>query len=190
MSLFIKYMMILIISVVSNTVAYSSVVAGDSDGYQIGPGDILNVSVWKEENLNEQLLVKPDGAITFPLAGEVQAGGMTTVELTATLTEKLKRFIPNPVVTVTVAKTDSHKIYIVGKVARPGQYVATDYMDVLQAISLAGGVTAFADTDDIKIIRKTGSEKKVFLFDYDDAIDGENLEANIELKAGDTVVVP
>ena len=194
MNVLIKlFLFMTVFSVSISTLEAATAEAADADvpdGYQIGPGDVLNISVWKEDDLKKQLLVKPDGAITFPLAGEVVASGLTTEELTEILANKLKRFIPSPVVTVTVVQASSLKIYVVGKVVKPGQYIATHYMDVLQAISLAGGVTAFADTDDIKIIRKTGDKRQVFMFDYDDAIEGENLDANIELKAGDTVVVP
>lgn len=158
--------------------------------YVIGPGDVLHISVWKEEAMQKEVVVKPDGGISFPLIGEVVAGGKTTNELKQELVEKLKRFIPNPVVNVSVASTRSNKIYVVGKVNRPGEYTTSNYMDVLQALSMAGGLTAFADSEDIKVIRKLNGKTKVFLFDYDDVISGERLDMNILLKAGDTVVVP
>lgn len=158
--------------------------------YKIGPGDILNISVWKEEDMDKQILVKPDGGITFPLVGDMQADGLTTDQLTEKLKSRLKKYIPTPVVTVSVLQSVSNKIYVVGKVIKPGEYQATHYMDVLQAISLAGGLTPYADSDDIKIIRRTNERKQVFEFDYDDVISGENLDMNILLQAGDTVAVP
>ena len=158
--------------------------------YVIGPGDVLNISVWKEEGMQQEVLVKPDGGITFPLAGDINVTGMSTAELKDVLTEKLKRYIPSPVVTVSVLKSVSNKIYVVGKVNRPGEFVATHYMDVLQALSLAGGLTPYADSDEIKIMRRTGDTRQVFEFDYDEVVSGDSLDMNIILKAGDTVVVP
>jgi polysaccharide biosynthesis/export protein len=163
----------------------------DVDGsYVIGPGDVLSISVWKEEGMQQEVLVRPDGGITFPLAGEIQAGGLTTVALAEVLVKKLKKYIPHPNVTVSVLQSVSNKIYVIGKVNRPGEFTATGYMDVLQALTMAGGLTPFADSDDIKIIRRTKSGTKVKLFDYDDVVSGERLDMNIILKAGDTVVVP
>jgi len=161
-----------------------------SPSYKIGPGDVLRVSVWKEEGMEQEVLVKPDGGITFPLAGDIQASGLTTQELTDALKSKLKRYIPNPVVTVSVLQSISNKIYVVGKVSRPGEYKATHYMDVLQALSLAGGLTPYAESDEIKIIRRKNGKKEVYEFDYDDVISGKKLEMNIILEAGDTIAVP
>ena len=158
--------------------------------YKIGPGDVLKISVWKEEGMELEVLVKPDGGITFPLAGDIQASGLSTQELTDALSAKLKRYIPNPVVTVSVLQSTSNKIYVLGKVNRPGEYKATNYMDVLQALAMAGGLTPYADSDDIKIIRQHNGKRQVFEFDYDDVISGEKLEMNIKLEAGDTVAVP
>ena len=158
--------------------------------YQIGPGDMLKISVWKEEDMQLDVLVTPDGGITFPLAGEVKASGLTTRELSNALVAKLKRYIPHPNVTVSVIRSVSNKVYVIGKVTRPGEFTATGYMDVLQALTMAGGVTPFADADDIKILRRTKSGSIVMEFDYDEVISGERLDMNIILKAGDTVVVP
>ncbi len=158
--------------------------------YQIGPGDMLKISVWKEEDMQLDVLVTPDGGITFPLAGEIQASGLTTRELSNALVAKLKRYIPHPNVTVSVTRSVSNKVYVIGKVTRPGEFTATGYMDVLQALTMAGGVTPFADADDIKILRRTKSGSIVMEFDYDEVISGERLDMNIILKAGDTVVVP
>ncbi|PCJ88874.1 MAG: sugar transporter [Thiotrichaceae bacterium] len=158
--------------------------------YHIGAGDLLKISVWKEENMQLDVLVAPDGAITFPLAGEIRASGLTTSELTSALANKLKRYIPNPNITVTLQQSRSNKVYVIGKVNRPGEFVASGYMDVLQALTMAGGLTPFADSDEIKIIRRTKTGAKVRLFDYDEVVSGERLDMNIILKAGDTVVVP
>jgi polysaccharide export outer membrane protein len=162
-----------------------------SQSYKIGPGDVLRISVWKEEGMDQEILVKPDGGITFPLAGDIAASGYTTQDLTNSLVSKLKKYIPNPVVTVSVLQTVSNKIFVVGKVNRPGEFKATSYMDVLQALSLAGGVTPFAESDAIKIIRRdAGGRTKTFDFDYDEVVSGESMDMNIILEAGDTIVVP
>ncbi len=158
--------------------------------YLIGPGDVLSISVWKEEGMQKEVLVRPDGEITFPLVGELQAGGLTTKVLSDALVVQLKRYIPNPSVTVSVLRSVSNKIYVIGKVNRPGEFVATGYMDVLQALTMAGGLTPYADSDDIKIIRRTATGTNMKLFDYDEVVSGERLDMNIILKAGDTVVVP
>ena len=161
-----------------------------SDSYQIGPGDQLNISVWKEDDLDLDVLVRPDGGVTFPLIGEIMAGGMTTKELSEIFAEKLKRYIPQPSITIRVLRTSSNKVYVIGKVIRPGEFVATGYLDVLQALTLAGGLTPYADSDEIKIIRRTDTGTVVKLFDYDEVVSGERLEMNIILKSGDTIVVP
>ena len=161
-----------------------------SVAYSIGPGDILSISVWKEESMQKEVLVRPDGGITFPLAGDINVTGMSVSALRDILMKKLKRYIPNPVVTVSVLKTVSNKIYVVGKVNRPGEFIASHYMDVLQVLSLAGGLSPYAESDEIKIMRRTGDNKQVFEFDYDEVISGERLDMNIVLKAGDTIVVP
>lgn len=158
--------------------------------YLIGPGDVLSISVWKEEGMQLEVLVRPDGGITYPLAGEIQAGGLTTKDLSDELVKKLKRYIPHPSVTVSVLKSVSNKIYVIGKVNRPGEFIATGYMDVLQALTMAGGLTPYADSDEIKIIRRTATGNIMRVFDYDEVISGERLDMNIILEAGDTVVVP
>ncbi len=175
--------------------APNGVIAEKNEGlvtnvYAIGPGDVLQISVWKEEGMDQQILVRPDGEITFPLIGEVQAGGLTTRMLSDVLVTKLKKYIPNPSVTVSVLQAISNKVYVIGKVNRPGEFAATAYMDVLQALTMAGGLTPYADSGEIKIIRRSESGTKMKLFDYDEVVSGEQLEMNIILKAGDTVVVP
>lgn len=165
-------------------------VHSETDMYVIGPGDLLFVSVWKEDGMQKETLVKPDGYITFPLVGDIKAGGMSTQSLTKLLATKLNAYIPNPNVTVSVLQSTSNRVYVIGQVYKPGQFVTSQYMDVLQALTLAGGLTPYADSDNIRILRRSESGKEVFKFDYDDVIGGENMEMNIMLKAGDTVVVP
>lgn len=159
-------------------------------GYQIGPEDILEISIWKEEGLKKEVLVRPDGGISFPLIGDLQATGKTTVQLQQEITQKLEQFIPDPVVSVALLKVVGNKIYVIGKVNKPGEFVAGRYVDVLQALSMAGGLTPFAAENSIKILRKEGGKDVVMLFEYSSVKRGEHLEQNIMLKAGDVVVVP
>ncbi len=161
-----------------------------SPAYLIGAGDMLQISVWKEDGLQQEVLVRPDGGIDFPLVGELQAGGKTTVELQAEIVKKIKRFIPDAVVTVSVFQIYNNTIYVLGKVARPGQYVAKHYMDVTQALAMAGGLTPYAATSSIKVLRRSGVKQTVFKFNYGEIEDGENLQQNIVLKNGDVVIVP
>jgi len=161
-----------------------------SPAYLLGAGDILRISVWKEEGLQQDVLVRPDGGIDFPLVGELQAGGKTTEELQAEIVKKIKRFIPDAVVTVSVFEIYNNTIYVLGKVARPGQYVAKHYMDVAQALAMAGGLTPYAAASSIKVLRRSGVKQTVFKFDYAEIEDGENLQQNIVLKNGDVVIVP
>ena len=184
------FLVFLTSSVIAETKSNASAGSSSPSSYLIGPGDILSISVWKEEGMELEVLVRPDGEITFPLAGEIKAGGLTTKALSDELVKKLKKYIPHPSVTVSVLKSESNKVYVIGKVNRPGEFIATGYMDVLQALTMAGGLTPFADSDEIKIIRRTESGTIMKVFDYDEVISGERLDMNIILKAGDTVVVP
>lgn len=163
--------------------------AADRD-YRIGPEDVLSISVWKEEGLSKEVLVRPDGGISFPLVGEIQAEGHTTEELQAEITERLKKSINDPVVSVAVLKIAGNKIYVIGRVNRPGEFVAGRYIDVLQALTMAGGLTPFAAENDIKVLRKRNGKDEQFKFRYADIRRGRNLEQNITLQGGDVVVVP
>lgn len=159
-------------------------------GYQIGPEDILEISVWKEEGLKKEVLVRPDGGLSFPLIGEVQAAGKTAGQLKKEIAQRLEKFIPDPVVSIALLKVIGNKIYVIGKVNRPGEFPAGRYVDVLQALSMANGLTPFASENGIKVLRKEGGKDVVFPFRYSEVKNGENLEQNIQLKGGDVVVVP
>jgi polysaccharide export outer membrane protein len=164
--------------------------APKATGYRIGPEDVLEISVWKEEGLSKEVLVRPDGGISFPLAGEVQAAGRTAEEIGAEIASRLKRAINDPVVSVSVLKVTGNKIYIIGRVARPGEYSAGRYVDVLQALAMAGGLTPYAAEDNIKVLRKHNGIDETFAFEYSDVRRGKKLEQNITLQGGDVVVVP
>jgi polysaccharide biosynthesis/export protein len=159
--------------------------------YRIGAEDVLHISVWKEQDLDREVLVRPDGGISFPLAGNLDAAGKTTQELTTELTRRIQRYIPDAVVTVTVTKVSGYDIFVVGKVQKPGQFTIGQYVDVLQALTLAGGLTPFASENNIKIQRRSKDGRViVFPFEYSQVKKGNKLNQNIILQSGDTVVVP
>jgi polysaccharide export outer membrane protein len=160
-------------------------------GYEVKPGDILHVSVWKEEGLDiPDVLVRPDGGFSFPLAGDVSAVGKTVEELRMEISDRLARFIPGLVVTVAVKQINGNKIYVIGQVNRPGEFVVNPQVDVMQALSMAGGFTAFASTGDISVLRRRGGRQVALPFQFDAVVRGRNLEQNIVLESGDVVVVP
>ena len=159
-------------------------------GYHLEPGDIITVSVWKETDLTTEVLVRPDGGFSFPLAGEVPAVGKTVDEIRAVLTERLQRFIPNPVVTVAVKQINGNRIYVVGRVNKAGDFPLSSPLDVMQAIALAGGTTPFAAINDIVILRRQNGAQQVLHFRYSDVARGRELSQNVLLQTGDTVVVP
>lgn len=177
--------------VVMDVVAKGESAAVDVDsGYQIGPEDILEISVWKEEGLKKEVLIRPDGGMSYPLIGEVQAAGKTAGQLQKEIAQRLEKFIPDPVVSIALLKVIGNKIYVIGKVNKPGEFPAGRYVDVLQALSMAGGLTPFAAENGIKVMRKEGGKDIVFPFRYSDVKNGEDLAQNIQLKGGDVVVVP
>jgi len=159
-------------------------------GYQLRPGDTLLVSVWKETDLQSEVLIRPDGGMSFALAGELQAAGHTVAELTSMLETRIRKFIPDAVVTVSVKAAAGNRIYVVGKVTRPGDFPLVGPMTVMQALSLAGGATPFADTNGIRILRLNGDRQTSIRFRYSDIERGRKLDQNILLQNGDTVVVP
>ena len=158
--------------------------------YRLQPGDVVTVSVWKEEDLQREVLVRPDGALSFPLAGDLNVNGRTVEELRIDLVERLKRFVPDPVVTVAVKSIGGNRVYVIGKVARPGEFPFSSPIDVMQALSLAGGATPFAQINDIVILRRDNTGQRALPFRYGDVERGRNLQQNFLLKSGDTVVVP
>jgi polysaccharide biosynthesis/export protein len=159
-------------------------------GYHLQPGDILSVSVWKEQDLQTEVLVRPDGAFSFPLAGDVPAVGKTVEEVRTLLIDRLKRFIPTPVVTVAVKQIGGNRIYVVGRVNHAGDFPLSSPLDVMQAIALAGGTTPFAAINDIVILRRQNGEQQALHFHYSDVARGRDLSQNVLLQTGDTVVVP
>jgi polysaccharide biosynthesis/export protein len=159
-------------------------------GYRLEPGDIITVSVWKETDLQTDVLVRPDGAFSFPLAGDVNAVGKTVEEVRTVLVDRLKRYIPSPVVTVAVKQINGNQIYVVGRVNKAGAFPLLSPLDVMQAIALAGGATPFAAINDIVILRRQNGQQQALHFHYSDVARGRDLSQNVLLQTGDTVVVP
>lgn len=160
------------------------------DDYGIQPGDILAVSVWKEEDLQQQVIVRPDGKFSFPLAGDIVAAGRTVESVRAELIERIQVYIPDPVVTVQLQQIVGNKVYVIGKVQRPGEFLMTQTTTVMQALAQAGGMATFAAENDISILRTEGGSQQTIPFRYDDVQYGRNLEQNIVLKPGDVIIVP
>jgi len=158
--------------------------------YIIQPGDLLTISVWKEKDLQGETAVRPDGGLNFPLVGEIVAAGKTADQLKTDITAKLTKYVPDPVVIVMVKQILGNKIFVIGKVNRPGEFVANRNMDVMQALTMAGGPNPYAAVNKIKIIRRVNGEQTTFRFKYSQVEKGEDLEQNIILQGGDTVVVP
>ncbi|RME35945.1 MAG: polysaccharide export protein [Gammaproteobacteria bacterium] len=163
---------------------------GMAEGYGIQPGDVLEISVWREEDLAREVLVRPDGGISFPLVGDLQAQGRTVAELRQTIAERLQKYIPDPEVTVAVKQIAGNTVFVIGKVARPGAFIMSQPMDVMQALSMAGGTTTFAALNKIKVLRRADGRETAIPFRYAEVEAGENLEQNILLRPGDVVVVP
>ncbi len=159
-------------------------------GYRLGAEDVLLVSVWKDEQLTREVVVRPDGMFSFPLVGDIQAEERTVEDIRGDLVKRLTKYIPNPNVSIAVTKVISYKVYVVGRVNKPGEYVVGHYTDVLQALSLAGGLTPFAAENEIKVMRRVRGEQYAIPFRYGDVRKGRDLEQNIILHRGDVVMVP
>ncbi|HTY92742.1 MAG TPA: polysaccharide biosynthesis/export family protein [Steroidobacteraceae bacterium] len=159
-------------------------------GYVVQPGDVLTVTVWKETDLTGDVLVRPDSGLSLPLVGDLDARGKTVDQLRQDITERLKRYIPSPVVTVATKVLAGNQIYVVGKVQKPGEFPMARDVDVMQALSLAGGATPFAALNDIIILRRGPAGQTVLHFRYNAVARGDDLQQNVVLQPGDTVVVP
>ena len=164
--------------------------AAKLDPYTVNPGDILSISVWKEDDLQSEVLVRPDGFFSFPLAGEIEATGKTIDEIRMDITEKLERYISDTVVTISATQIGGNKVFVIGQVNRPGDFLVNPRVDVMQALAMAGGMTPFADRNDITILRRKGHVRMAIPFRYSDLEKGKRLEQNIILQPGDVVVVP
>jgi polysaccharide biosynthesis/export protein len=169
--------------------AVSTVTAAE-DRYHIGPGDVLEISVWKDEGLSREVVVPPDGVISFPLAGDIDVTHMTVTELRETVKKKLSEYVPDATVTVMLLQINSLRAYVIGKVNKPGEFPIFMDTHVMKILSMAGGLNPFASKGNIIILRQDKGKTVKIPFDYGDVEDGEKLEQNIVLKRGDVVVVP
>jgi polysaccharide biosynthesis/export protein len=158
--------------------------------YEIGLGDVLGINVWREPEVSQKLVVRPDGMISLPLVGDVPASGRTPQTLSTEITDKLKAFIAEPHVTVIVIEVRSKWYVVTGEVTKPGQYPVTRSLRVLQALSAAGGFREFAKTKKIYVLHRDGNKTVRLPFNYNNVVKGKNVSENIEVHDGDTIVVP
>lgn len=190
MHTFTKLTIVLLAGLVAWPAMAQSPAAPARGDYKINAGDTLEISVWREPDLQREVLVRPDGEISFPLAGELKAEGRTVAQIREELVARLSRFIPDLVLTVTVTDVSGNRVFVVGQVDRPGMFVMNPDLDVMQALSLAGGATPFASLKDIQILRRQGNQRTAIKFDFTEVSRGRSLEQNIVLQSGDVVVVP
>jgi polysaccharide export outer membrane protein len=158
--------------------------------YQLGPEDVIEISVWKEPDLTKQITISPDGKISYPLVGDVQVAGKTVKQVREEISKRLEKFVTDAQVTVILLKTQYYKIYVVGKVNKPGEFLVGRPANVMQALAMAGGLTPFASPSKIVILRRVGGIERTLPFDYKSVSRGDFLEQNITLLPGDVVVVP
>jgi len=168
----------------------AQVVPPDQERYLLGPEDSIEISVWKEPELTKQLVVRPDGKITYPLIGEVQAAGLTVKDLQKEVSKRLEKYVTDANVTVILLKAQHYKIYVTGKVNKPGDFIVGRPTSVMQAIAMAGGLTPFASPGSIVVLRRVGDKDEAYSFNYNQAAQGQSLEQNRTLSPGDVVVVP
>jgi polysaccharide export outer membrane protein len=157
--------------------------------YAIGPGDILEISVWKNQDLTRQVIVLPDGTISFPLVGRFTAGGKSVAQLKAEMEKKISRYMPEPDLSIIVQQVNSMVVYVIGKVNRPGHIPLNRNISVLQALSMAGGLNIFADQQDLRIVRKIETGTLIIPFNYKAVTEDTMMEGNIQLQRGDVIVV-
>ena len=170
--------------------------SNSSKDFLLGPEDVLDIVVWKNEDLSQKgVVIRPDGKISMPLIGEVQASGRTANQLASQIASRLKEYKDNPVVTVGVKEVNSYYVYVLGEVTKPGKYQLKSHATVLQAVAIAGGFTNYASKNKMKVIRhvqgENGTTREIRIpARYDDLISGEGEIGNFVLKTGDVVIVP
>lgn len=175
----------------TQTSAHSTHTPATTDpSYKIGAEDVLAIDVWKQPELTRTIPVRPDGKISLPLLNDVRASGLTPMQLAANITKRLKKFVNDPQVTVIVTQINSQRVYVLGEVSRPGAYPLLPGMNVLQALSAAGGFTMFAHKNNVYVLRQQDGKQVKLPFDYKEVISGKRADENVVLKAGDEIVVP
>lgn len=190
-----KFVMRSVLLVIAATMAMLASVAAQAQQlggleYRIGPEDVLHISVWKDEDLDRKVLVRPDGGISFPLVGDIQVSGRTPLEVQDEIRSRLARYVPDAEVTVSVEKISGYTIFVLGEVNEPGQHTLGRYVDVVQALTLAGGTTPYASESKIRVLRRQDGREVVFSVNFSDIKRGRKLQQNIILQSGDVVVVP
>lgn len=184
------FRVLVLLSIGGAAFAQTPVAPGGAE-YRLHAGDVLDVSVWKEEELQKpKVVISPDGRFSFPLAGQVQASGRTLAEVRQDIEVRLKKYIPDPVVTVGLAEVGGNVAYVIGQVSKPGAFIMNPQINVLQALALAGGGTPFAKLDSIIVIRGSGASQKTMPFRFGQVSSGRDLNQNVTLEAGDVVLVP
>ncbi len=173
-----------------NLTGYNWAQLSDGEVFHIGADDVLKVDFFTQKDLSGEVIVRPDGYIDLPLIGEVKVGGKTPDEARVAIVDKMREFEKNPVVTVQFKAVKSYRIYLMGQIQRPGEFQPTRKVTVMQALSLGGGLTSFAEADEILIIRRVGNDEQHIPFVYSLILKGEMSQMNITLASGDTVVVP
>ena len=179
-----------LMATVSLVAVFQSLNAIADENYRLHYGDSVFISVWGEETLQKEVKVLPDGSVTFPLAGRVDVENVTTVEAQKRITEKLKVYLNDPQVTVVVTSVEGNKAYVIGKVLKTGAIPLTGPTTVLQALSMAGGFDKFAELTKIKVLRNVNNKQTVTPVNYERLMQGQNLESNLLLQPGDTILVP
>jgi polysaccharide export outer membrane protein len=173
----------LLISAVASSELYA-------ESYYIGPGDVLEISVWRDDALSREIVIPPDGILSFPLIGDVNVTNMSVAQIRDVIKKKLSEYIPDASVTVIIKQINSLKAYVIGQVKNPGEFPITLGTRVMQLLSKAQGLTPFAAERDIHILRYGGNKIEKISFDYKEVLKGNNLEQDIILKPGDVLVVP
>jgi polysaccharide biosynthesis/export protein len=163
----------------------------EASSYIVGAADVLRINIWKQPDISQSgVVVRPDGMISVPLVGELKVSGMTPVQIEAALVAELKQYVNEPRVTVTVAEIGSKMVYVTGEVQHPGSYPLVGPLDVLQVIAKAGGVTPYSHRRSVFVLREINGKKQKLPVNYNRIFHGKNPEQNIDLRPGDTVVVP
>lgn len=187
----ISYSLLLALSLTFSTLANAAEnPPSDDSGYLVQPGDVLEISVWREEGLEKTLPVRPDGALSLPLAGDIQASGRTVDQVRQVIAERLSKYIPEPEVTVIAMDMRGNRVYVIGKVNRPGEFPVPRPVDIVQALAMAGGTTPYAAINKIKVLRRENGILSSINFRFGDIEKGIKLEQNIVLQSGDVVLVP
>jgi len=158
--------------------------------YHVGPGDVVEISVWKDESLSRSLIIPPDGMLSFPLIGDINVANLTVADIRQTVTKRISEFVPDATVTVMLSEINSLRAYVIGKVNSPGVYQIGMDTTVMQILAMAGGLNPFASEGSIHILRRENQKTSKIPFDYREVLKGRNLEQNITLRRGDVIVVP